>query len=49
MEIKKGGELICKRPEAIIEARYTLTKRQNDIMDMVFASIEDDDKYQYEI
>lgn len=46
---KKGGELICKRPETIIEARFNLTKKQNDIMDMVFATIENDDKLKYEI
>jgi plasmid replication initiation protein len=49
MEIKKGGDLICKRPETVIEARYNLNKRQNDVLDMVFASIEDDDKLKYEI
>lgn len=49
MENKKGGDLICKRPETIIEARYKLTKRQNDILDMVFATIENDDKLQYDI
>ena len=49
MEKKKGGDLICRRPETIIEARYKLTKKQNDILDMVFATIENDDKFQYEI
>jgi plasmid replication initiation protein len=49
MKNKKGGELICRRPESIIEARFSLTKRQNDILDMVFASIEEDNKLQYEI
>lgn len=49
MENKKGGDLICKRPESIIEARFSLTKRQNDILDMVFASIENDDKLKYQI
>lgn len=46
---KKGGELICMRPDVIVEARFKLTKKQNDIMDMVFASIEDDEKLEYEI
>ena len=46
---KKGGNLICMRPDSIVEARFKLTRRQNDIMDMVFASIEDDDKLEYEI
>jgi len=49
MENKKGGELIARRPEAIIEARFKLTKKQNDIIDMVFASIEDDGKLEYQI
>jgi plasmid replication initiation protein len=49
MENKKGGDLICRRPETIIEARFNLTRRQNDILDMVFASIENDDKLKYQI
>lgn len=49
MRIKKGGELICKRPETIVEARFSLTKKQNDIMDMVFTSITDDERLEYEI
>lgn len=49
MKAKKGGDLICKRPEQIIAARYNLSKKQNDIIDMVFASIDESDKLQYEI
>ena len=49
VEDKRGGDLICRRPETIIEARFKLTKRQNDILDMVFASIEDDGKLEYRI
>lgn len=49
MKTKKGGDLICKRPESLIEARFCLTKRQNDVLDMVLASIEDDDKLEYQI
>lgn len=49
MENKKGGDLICKRPETIVEARFKLTKKQNDILDMVFASIENDGKLKYQI
>jgi len=49
MENKKGGDLICRRPETIIEARFSLTKKQNDVLDMVFASIKNDDNLQYEI
>jgi len=46
---KKGGDLICMRPDSIVEARFKLTKKQNDIMDMVFSNIEDDGKLEYEI
>lgn len=49
MENKKGGKLICMRPDSIIEARFKLTKKQNDILDMVFATIENDGKLEYEI
>jgi len=49
MKDKRGGKLICKRPETIVEARFKLTKKQNDILDMVFATIENDDKLEYEI
>ena len=49
MENKKGGDLICKRPETIIEARFSLTKRQNDVLDMVFSIIGNDNKLRYEI
>ena len=49
MEKKKGGELICRRPDSIVEARFKLTKKQNDIIDMVFATIENDDNLEYEI
>ena len=37
------------RPETIIEARYSLTKRQNDVLDIVFDSIKDDNKFVYDI
>lgn len=52
MKKKMGGELICMRPDIIIEARFKLTKKQNDIMDMVFAKIQEDDNLdnlEYEI
>jgi len=49
MKQKKGGDLICMRPDNIVEARFKLTKRQNDIMDMVFATIKDDNNLIYEI
>jgi plasmid replication initiation protein len=44
MKNKKGGDLILKRPESLIEARFCLTTRQNDVLGMVLASIEGDDK-----
>ena len=37
------------RPASIVEARFNLTRRQNDILDMVFASIENDNKLQYDV
>lgn len=43
----KKGEMIAVRPEEIIEARFTLSKRQNDILDMVFTQIQDDDNLKY--
>jgi plasmid replication initiation protein len=49
MENKVGGYLICKRPETIVEARFNLTKKQNDILDIVLASIGDDGKLEYKI
>ncbi|WP_026883709.1 replication initiation protein [Clostridium akagii] len=49
MKEKKGGNLICMRPDSIIEARFSLNKKQNDILDMVFATIENDNKLKYEI
>ena len=41
------GELIAVRPEKSIEARFVLTSRQNDILDMLFTQIEDDDNVEY--
>lgn len=45
----KKGEFIAMRPEKLIEARFSLNARQNDIIDMVLTQIEDDDIYQYEL
>lgn len=45
----KKGKFIAVRPNSLIEARYDLTSRQNDIMDMVLSKIEDDDNYLYEL
>ena len=45
----KKGKYIAVRPNALIEARYDLTSRQNDIMDMVLSKLEDDNNYLYEL
>ncbi|MCB2307329.1 RepB family plasmid replication initiator protein [Clostridium estertheticum] len=47
--MKKKGELIAVRPEKVIEARFSLTSRQNDILDMLFTQIEDDHNVEYSI
>lgn len=49
MKEKAGGDLICKRPSSIVEARFSLTKKQNDILDIVFSAIENDDNLKYVI
>ena len=40
---------IAVRSDNIIEARFSLTSRQNNILDMLFCEIEDDNEYQYTI
>lgn len=47
--MNKKGELIAVRPERVIEARFALTSRQNDILDMLFTQIQDDDNVEYTI
>ena len=47
--MRKKGELIAVRPEKVIEARFALTSRQNDILDMLFTQIEDDHNVEYSI
>jgi len=49
MKEKAGGDLMCKRPSSIVEARFSLTKKQNDILDIVFSAIENDDNLKYVI
>lgn len=39
--------VLAMRSEAIIEAKYSLTNKQNMIMDMVLSEISDDDKLDY--
>jgi plasmid replication initiation protein len=47
--MNKKGELIAVRPEKVIEARFALTSRQNDILDMLFTQIQDDNNVEYTI
>ncbi len=47
---KKGGNEVAFRPQSIVEARYNLDRRQNDIMDIAFGMIDDQvDKKEYSI
>lgn len=39
MEKKKGGNEVAFRPQSIIEARFNLSRRQNEILDFVFGII----------
>jgi len=48
-KVFKKGTGIARRPENIIEARFSLTSKQNDILDMLMSQIENDDKIQYVI
>jgi len=43
----KKGQYVATRTENIIEARFSLTSKQNDILDMLMCEIENDDRYQY--
>lgn len=45
----KSMKLIAMRPDNLIEARFALTAKQNDIIDMVLSQIKDDDCYRYEL
>ena len=47
--IIKRGATIAVRSESIIEARFSLTSKQNDLLDMVLCEIKDDKQYQYTI
>ncbi len=47
---KKGGNEVAFRPQSIVEARYNLDRRQNDIMDIAFGMIDDEvDRKEYSI
>ena len=41
------NKIIAIRPESIIEARYSLTTRQNNIIDMLLSEISEDDNLSY--
>lgn len=45
----KRGKYIAVRPNSLIEARYDLTPKQNDILDMVLSRIDNDSNYLYEL
>lgn len=47
--MKKRGKYIAVRPNSLIEARYDLTSKQNDILDMVLSKIDNDNNYLYEL
>lgn len=49
VDIVAKGKYIAVRPNNIVEARYDLTSKQNDILDMVLSEVQDDDKYLYEL
>lgn len=46
---KKNDKQMAVRSESIVEARFSLTGKQNDILDMLFSEIENDDKCSYEL
>lgn len=43
------GKFVAVRPDNVIEARYDLTSKQNDILDMVLSEVQDDGKHLYEL
>lgn len=43
------GKYIAVKPDSIIEARYDLTPKQNDILDMVLSKISDDNNYLFQL
>jgi plasmid replication initiation protein len=49
MNNNKRGETIAVRSDSIIEARFALTAKQNELLDMLLCEIKDDDQYQYVI
>lgn len=42
-------KIMAVKPDEIIEARYSLSKRQNEILDIFLSELSDDNKYSYEI
>lgn len=47
--MEKKGDLIAVRPEIIIEARFNLTSKENDIIDILLTQIEEDNNLHYTI
>lgn len=47
--MSNNNKSMAIRSANIIEARFSLTARQNDILDMLFAEIDNDEKLTYEI
>jgi len=47
--MKKRGKYVAVRPDSLIEARYDLTPKQNDILDIVLSRVENDDNYLYDL
>ena len=43
MKKKKGGKEVAFRPQTIIEARYDLDRRQNDILDILLGIVGEGD------
>lgn len=46
---KIRGSSIAVRSDSIIEARFSLTAKQNELLDMLLCEIKNDDQYQYVI
>lgn len=45
--MNKNEKIMTVRPESIIEARFSLSNKQNSIVDMVLSKIKDDDNLRY--
>lgn len=43
------GEMVSFRPQDIVEARYKLTSKQNDILDIIISKMRNDEQLRYSI